>query len=91
MRTPNLGTMQFSVGNPGEVQSLEQLTRYVRDLESRAAAAFRLLADGHIDVTHVAPEKPRDGMLRNADGTNWNPGSGAGLYRYGGGVWNFLG
>lgn len=91
MRDPNLGSVQFSVGNPGEIKTLEQLTRYVRDLEARCAVAIQRLADGQIDVTHAAPEKPRNGMLRNADGTNWNPGSGAGLYRYGGGVWNFLG
>lgn len=35
----------------------------------------------------VAPDKPREGMIRLADGTNWNPGSGIGLYQYLGGVW----
>ena len=29
-------------------------------------------------VWHVAPVKPREGMLVYADGVNWNPGSGAG-------------
>lgn len=40
--------------------------------------------------THVVPAKPREGMLRWADGTDWNPGAGAGLYHYLGGVWNKL-
>lgn len=35
----------------------------------------------------VEPTKPEEGMLRYADGTNWDPGSGAGLYRYTSGVW----
>ncbi len=39
------------------------------------------------DVTNVAPAKPREGDLRYADGTNWNPGGGAGLYRYTSGAW----
>jgi len=36
------------------------------------------------------PDKPRNGMVRFADGTSWNPGSGAGLYLYNGASWNFL-
>mgnify|MGYP001156905487 CR=1 FL=1 len=31
--------------------------------------------------THVAPEKPRGGDIRYADGTNWNPNTeGEGIY-----------
>lgn len=92
MRSPTLSSVQFSVGNPGEIQTLEQLTRYVRDLESRAAAAIRLLADGHIDVTYAAPDKPRVGDIRFADGTTWNPGAGEGLYYFNlAGLWTHLG
>lgn len=36
---------------------------------------------------HVAPVRPREGMVVNADGTNWNPGGGAGLYQYLSGAW----
>jgi len=35
----------------------------------------------------AAPAKPRAGMVANANGTNWNPGGGAGLYQYLGGAW----
>ena len=35
----------------------------------------------------VAPEKPREGLVAYADGTNWNPGAGAGLYEYRAGAW----
>lgn len=41
--------------------------------------------------TNVAPAKPRTGMVVLADGTNWNPGSGAGFYGYRGGSWRLLG
>jgi len=37
-----------------------------------------------------APSNPQEGMVVWADGTNWNPGSGAGLYEYRGGSWQKL-
>lgn len=40
---------------------------------------------------NVAPDRPRTGMIVLADGTNWNPGSGAGFYGYYGGAWVKLG
>lgn len=40
-----------------------------------------------LQVLHVAPERPRDGMIVHADGTDWNPGSGAGFYGRTGGAW----
>ena len=38
-------------------------------------------------VLHKEPPKPREGMTVNADGTDWNPGAGAGRYQYLGGAW----
>ena len=37
---------------------------------------------------NVAPTKPREGMIAFADGTNWNPGGGKGIYGYYNGTWN---
>jgi hypothetical protein len=39
---------------------------------------------------NAAPPRPRVGMIAFADGTNWNPGSGAGLYVYKSGGWTFI-
>ena len=39
---------------------------------------------------HVEPDKPRLGLLVFADGTDWNPGSGAGLYVYKAAGWTFI-
>ncbi len=39
----------------------------------------------------VEPEKLFDGLEVLADGTNWNPGSGAGRYYYFNNAWRFLG
>jgi hypothetical protein len=33
-----------------------------------------------LEVVQVAPDKPRNGDVVEADGTNFNPGAGAGTY-----------
>lgn len=38
-------------------------------------------------VLTAAPAKPQIGQIVFADGTNWNPGSGRGLYYYDSGGW----
>jgi hypothetical protein len=37
------------------------------------------------------PVKPYNGLIVIADGTDWNPGSGAGYYGYYNAAWTFLG
>lgn len=44
-----------------------------------------------LSMRYAAPQKPREGMVVLADGTSWNPGSGAGFYGYYGGAWVKLG
>lgn len=89
MRTGNLGTASYT---PAAVpDSPDALPAYLRMELQRIAAAVTALALGHFDTTYVAPTKPREGDTRLADGTKWNPGSGAGVYTYYGGAWNKLG
>lgn len=89
VRTPNLSSAFYAPGvAPSEP---EQLRRFIEDELRKIAAAFALLAAGHIDKTNAAPTKPREGDIRLADGTQWNPGSGAGVYAYYGAAWHFLG
>lgn len=38
-------------------------------------------------TVHAEPAKPREGMIVEADGTDWDPGDGAGQYSFRGGVW----
>ena len=40
---------------------------------------------------HVEPTRPRAGLVVLADGTDWDPGSGAGFYGYYAGAWHKLG
>ena len=53
----------------------------------RQPVAFEL----GFEELHEAPAKPFVGLVAYADGTNWNPGSGEGLYVYKSGGWALLG
>ena len=68
------------------------LPRYLRNEFSAIQTAISQLAAGHIDVTSVAPTKPREGDIRLCDGTAWNPvGLGKRFVGYRGGAWVDLG
>ena len=62
----------------------EELPRISREMSG--ASDYIML-----NVLNVEPDKPRAGMLVEADGTNWDPGSGAGTYIYRSGAWVKLG
>lgn len=64
-----------------------------RELEKIQSALDTLKVDYvEFNVHNAAPDKPRAGRVYYADGTNWNPGSGEGLYIYkSGGTWVLLG
>jgi hypothetical protein len=72
-----------------EIPPREQdLAEYLQRELSRIAAEFTLVAEGREKpIFHVEPLKLRDGMLAYADGTDWNPGAGAGFYERRGGAW----
>lgn len=64
---------------------------YLDRAMAQIQGVIRLLAAGHLDQTRVAPSRPRDGDIRYADGSSWNPGSGEGAYMYYAADWNPLG
>ena len=73
-------------GSPAEIpayldQELSELERAQNDPRD-----FILL-----NVLHVAPAKVMAGMMVEADGTDWNPGAGAGTYVYRAGAWVKIG
>lgn len=49
--------------------------------------ADRGLTGIQFKVLHVEPARPREGLVVYADGTDWDPGSGKGLYQYDGSAW----
>lgn len=89
MRPTNSANIGYQ---PGEVPNdPSQFPRFMREEQAKLKAAIDAVAEGYDPVTYSAPPKPRQGMRRYADGVSWNPGSGAGLYRFDGSVWVFLG
>ncbi len=71
-----------------EVEDLEEYVFEELGLVEQALAE----PDGHrYTKLYVEPQRPRDGDVVYADGTEWDPGSGEGLYIYYGAAWNKLG
>ncbi len=65
---------------PPLATTVEELVQY---LQTELLAVYQALAEAEaldLRVTHQEPERPRDGMIVFADGTDWDPGSGRGLY-----------
>lgn len=77
--------------------SLDDLGNSVTDLAKYVEAEFGEVASAiqnpdPMKIYYAVPPKPRQGLVVYADGTRWNPGSGEGVYRYGGdALWHFLG
>lgn len=71
----------------------KQLLTFLNEELTKLAGTLLKLAAGHVDTTYAPPDKPREGDLRLADGTHWDP-VGAGAPRfvgYAGGAWRLLG
>lgn len=64
-----------------------------RELSEIQKAANRADPFSELQILHAAPKKLREGMIVYADGSDWNPGSGEGVYRRNAAnnAWVFLG
>ena len=67
------------------------LTQYLIDEFANISASLGGVESILLTELHVEPDKPRDGMIILADGTDFNPGSGAGFYGRSAGAWVLLG
>lgn len=74
---------------PDDAASLAAFLRL--ELNKIAQALDTQDASLSLKTLYAVPSKYRDGTIVKADGTTWNPGSGAGVYCYYGSVWHFLG
>lgn len=63
---------------------VEELRRIEEALAYLEVPSIRLIPH------HVDPFRALEGEVRNADGSDWNPGGGAGLYQYLSGSWTKL-
>jgi len=67
--------------------SLEGLPDYIYGEFNRLSDFLLNIDLSSIDETHVAPDKSRNGDIRYADGSDWNPGQGKNLYYFDGTNW----
>lgn len=73
-------------------QEEAELLPYLDDELVKIALYVNRLIAGEYEVLHSVPAKVKPGLVVYADGTDWNPGSGEGLYRYNiAGSWVFIG
>ena len=91
MSIPSKTVKSVTYYQPGSIpENPEYLGEFViRELNKLGDIIYNV-AQLRLEQTNVAPEKPRDGDIRYADGTNWNPGGGIGIYAYIGGSWTKL-
>jgi hypothetical protein len=70
---------RYEPGSPPE--NPEDMGIYVVNELKRLANVVLNQSIFRLERTHVAPDRPRGGDIRYADGTNWNPGgTGEGIY-----------
>lgn len=74
-----------------DLDSIPRLLEYVQRENRRIALALAGTLSSELQELHVEPAKRRTGMIVLADGTNWNPGAGRGVYAFYNGAWNKLG
>ena len=79
--------MKFTLDPPPDTNDTRVLRQWVVDQFERLGPAVNYQG---LSVQYSAPDKVIDGMLVYADGTQWDPGSGEGVYARYNGAWNKL-
>lgn len=75
---------RYTPGLIADPKLFEEFSKIAQAMETADPFLF-------LDTLYAAPKKYREGMICKADGTTWNPGSGAGVYCFRAGSWRFLG
>lgn len=81
--------MTYFPGNGPAVDNAEvsKMLQYIDQELKAISQAFAEAKVLELRVSFAPPTKPRDGEIRYADGTSWNPGSGEGIYGRVAGSW----
>lgn len=75
--------MSYEPTHPGEDVTTEWLFSELQ----RVASEMNKPSFLQLEVLHIEPARAQDGTLAFADGTDWNPGAGAGTYERRAGAW----
>ena len=85
------GKILYKAEPVSNVSNLQELFTYIkRELEA-IERSFSITLANPLEELNVAPTKVFTGLTVLADGTNWNPGAGQGVYTYYAGSWHKLG
>lgn len=79
--------MVYNPNDPGASIEPDSIMRYLRRELQAIATEFEAATSMQLRILYSEPVKPRAGLLVYADGTEWDPGSGAGVYVYSGSAW----
>lgn len=82
---------EYYPGHLGGIADLEGLKLYLLQELHRISQTTQAAEAVQLPVLHTSPARVVDGMVILADGTDFNPGSGAGFYGRYGGNWVKLG
>ncbi|WP_444886702.1 hypothetical protein [Microbulbifer sp. JMSA008] len=77
--------MSYTPG-PAQPRNLEELWRYLQAELGKIQRAFTDL-EALAPLYREPPRRPPLGLLVTADGTDWDPGQGKGLYIWEGSAW----
>ena len=75
---------------PGKPE-FQDLYDYIQGELQSISQAFGGTDALDLRTTSREPKRPREGMIVEADGTSWDPGAGAGTYKFVNGVWTKFG
>lgn len=89
MRPTSTANLSYQPGDPPANPA--DLQRFLREELAKLKAAIDTVSDGFLPVVYVLPAKPRTGMLRNFVADVVGVGSAAGMYRFDGTTWVFIG
>lgn len=82
--------MPYTPSSMPAITTVEELRRFLEEELQQLALRDNETTETYYRPVNRPPDKLREGLLAFADGTNWNPGAGAGLYEYRGGAWRKL-
>lgn len=68
----------------------EILVRALEDEFRKVRESLDYIMNGNLEIRYAEPAKVEEGIIVYADGTEWNPGHGAGMYEYNKDGWSPL-